>query len=290
MKKKEIIKLIEANLNIIKSNELLENIKTPFDYLEEQQCFLDIAELKLQFGILRKEVKIGIKKTEEAKKFIKTIKCNHEVRLNYYGDYSSYSICVLCGEKIEGDNILNWELRRDRNKYSIVLDAKDQYDYFIPDGYTNEDVYNIIFKILEDKELDEEVDLVQEFKKLNLKRCMINTFQKFDENFILIIGGSNKWYIDDESYITKSSVTHTYHDLDIYNNQEKDIISLKILSYFSGLLDTKVELLENLEVYQSKQFQNNFQDKDKNLNFKTYNTIEELDNKLEAKLRYLLNL
>ena len=235
--------------------------------------------------MLKKEIKKGIEETEQSKKYLKAINCNHEVRLNYYGDYCSHSVCVFCNKTIAGDNVVNWSLPRNRNKYFVMFPAKEQDDYIIEGGYTKEDVYNIILKILSTKTEDEEIDLVQEFQKLNLDKCSINTERKIDENFILIIGGSNRQYIDEETYITKSSVVHTYYNLNVLGVREKDIISLNILSYFSGLLNTKVELLENHEIYQSKQFQENFSDKDQNLNFKSYNTIEELKDELEKQTK-----
>ena len=52
---------------------------------------------------------------------------------------------------------------------------------------------------------DEEVDLVQEIKKLGLKDCTIYEKPFKKENYILIIGGSNKQYISSSSYLTSKS-------------------------------------------------------------------------------------
>jgi len=186
------------------------------------------------------------------------------VNLKHYELFASYSKCIFCDKKIMGNNCINWEYSMNRNKYCIDFIAKytsDDEDYYIKDGYTNEQVYEIIKKILKDKKEDEEIDLVQEIKKLNLPNCHINEEKKVDENYILIIGGSNKQFIDNESYLYKQGLK----------------VGLHFLKYFSSLLNTKIELIDNSETLESKDFKESFPEKNYNLKFTTYSTTSELE-------------
>lgn len=258
MKKIEILKLIEAN-RIINKNKKFEKI-----IIDKKYRFPDIEELKQEFEILNGEIEIAINETTNAKNYIRNSNCSHDVRLKYYGEFCCHhSECIFCGESVKSDNWVNFEYSNNRNKYCVDLDAKYQKNEdcdYIPGGYTNEQVYKIIMKILKDKKDDDEIDLIQEFKKLNLKNCEINEEKKVDENFILIIGGTNKQFIDNESYLYKKGLN----------------IGLDFIKYFSSLLNTKIELIDNKEVFENQDKKIYFPERTYNLKFVDYNSIEEL--------------
>lgn len=236
MKKIEILTLIQANRIIKKNNPLLSitrdkrfpNIKIDMEY-----WFPDIDELKDEFKILQKEVLDVQKESNECKRIIQKSKCKHEVRLKHFGVFGSHSNCIFCNQTIMGDNCVNWEYSINRNKYCVDFIAKYQddedYDY-INDGYTEEDIYLIIEKLLEDIDENEDIDLVQELKRLNLEKSIISEKNFEKEDYILIIGGTNKQFVDEETYIQNK------------NNLNQ---ALEILKYFSNLLNTKVELIDS---------------------------------------------
>lgn len=260
MRKKEILNLIEHNQIIKRHNNLLSIIKDEYyknRFLDKKYWFPDIEQLKEEFSILGKEISQSLEETIVSKKYIQSNCCHHEVRLEHYGLFCSNYECVFCGKNIVGDNCINWEYSTNRNKHCVSLVAKyqndDDYGY-ISKGYTNEDIYEIIINILKDKEIEEEVDLIQEFKKLNLLNCTINEDKKVEENYILIISGSNQQYIDKESYIYKKGLN----------------IGVDFLKYFIGLLNTKVELIDN-NVLKELEEQNKY------IKCTKYETLEELE-------------
>lgn len=266
MKKSEILKLIEANKKIIKNSELLSITRDKVVkslLIDKEFWFPDIDELKEEFDVLREEVQSALDETISCKKYIQSSGCKHEVRLKYFGLFGGDSRCIFCDEIIAPNNCTSFEYSINRNKYCVDLIAKyqDDEDYNdVIDGYTDEDVYEIIIDILKDKENDEEIDLVQEFKKLNLKKCKINEDKKVTENYILIIGGSNKQFVDDESYLYKKGLR----------------VGIDFVKYFSSLLNTKVELIDNSETLESDDLKALTED-NYNIKLTNYNTTEELD-------------
>ena len=260
MTKKEIINIISAN-KVIKQNELLLSLTRNKNFnnirLDKEYWFPQIEELTEEFKILEKEVQEALDESEECTKLIKSCNCPHHIRLKHYGVFGSHSTCVLCSESIVSDNCINWEYSVNRNKYCVDLIAKyqDDDDYGdIESGYTKEELYEIIIKILEQKDDDEEVDLVQEFKKINLKNCIITEKPIVKEKYILIINGTNKQFIDEESYIYKKTLN----------------LGIEFLKYFSALLGTKVELLDSEK-------QNDELFKNYNNQFIQYKTLDELN-------------
>lgn len=262
MKKTEILALIQANRIIKRNNPLLSitrdkrfpNIKIDMEY-----WFPDIEQLKEEFKILQKEVLDVQKESNECKRIIQKCKCNHEVRLKHFGIFSSHSNCIFCNKTIMSDNCVNWEYSVNRNKYYIDFIAKYQddedYDY-ISDGYTEEDIYLIIEKMLEDRDENEDIDLVQELKRLNLEKSIISEKKLEREDYILIISGTNKQYIDNETYI---------------QNKTNLKIALEILKYFSNLLNTKIELID------SKKHQiENLSDKIKLVQYETIDNLNQI--------------
>ena len=270
MKKSEILKLIEVNKIIKNNSEILSITKERENsrfQKDKKYWFPDIEELKEEFDTLREEVQEALEEVEVCKNYIQNCNCNHDVRLEHYGLFSNSSKCIFCSQYIEGDNCCNFEYSINRNKYCVTLVAKyqDDDDYgYVSDGYTNEQVYEIIINILKDKELDEEVELVQEFKKLNLHNCKINDEKKVNENYILIIGGTNKKFIDKDTYIVS----------------ENSNISAEYVKYFSGLLNTRVKLIDNIETLRNNEFKKMFDDNYLYLKFTDYKTKEELEEKL----------
>lgn len=270
MNKIEIIKIIQANRQINKNKEILSIITDKrLDRVKDKYYwFPKIEELQKEFDILSHEIESAIKENNQNENYIKKCNCDHSVRLEYYGLFSDTYKCVFCGESISSDNCVNWEYSINRNKYCASLVAKYQEDEdygYIKDGYTKEQIYEIIMNILKDKNDDEEIDLVQEFKSLNLLNSKINEDKKVNENYILIINGSNKHYIDNESYL--------------YKNGTK--LGLDFIKYFSGILNTKVELIDNNEVLLSEEFKEYFPSNNYNLKFTKYDTISELESILK---------
>lgn len=260
MIKSELISIINANRVINKNKEIL-------SIIEKRDWFPKIDDLKEEFDILSKEVENSLDESRKYEKIIQNSSCNHEVRLEHYGLFGSHTVCIFCGKSISSDNCVNFEYSINRNRYCVNLIAKyqDDDDYWdVSRGYTNEDVYKIIMNILKSKKDDEEVDLVQEFKKMNLKHCRINEEKTVNENYILIIGGTNKQYIDKESYIYKKSLKKS---LDFFN-------------YFSKLLNTKVELIDNIEVFLDNDKEKYFPNHNYNLKFMSYETVSDLEKNL----------
>jgi len=256
MKKKDLLKLIEAKYKIINNNQFINALAFP-----------KIDDLENEFGILKKEIETSREAVKIGKEIIDSYNCNHPVRLIHYGTFWSTSYCVFCDKGIDSDNVSNWEYSKNRNKYCVILDDKEQEDeddyYIIEDGYTINQVFKIILEIIKDKNDDEDIDLIQEFKKLNLNNCKINEEPKINENYILILSGSNKQYIDDESFITKKAIEN----------------GIDFAEFFSGILNTKIELIDNFESKESLNFKNKFMNH-RNFKFTSYKTIDELNEKL----------
>jgi len=265
MKKREIIDLIQANYKIINNKTIL-TIANPS--LNEQFWFPDVQELKEEFQILKKEIKEAQKETNDGKETIKACTCTHQIRLEHYGLFHNHSHCVLCDTSIPSDNLVNWEYSMNRNKYCVDLIAKYQEDedyWYVKDGYTKEQIFEIILNILKNKNNEDEIDLVQEFKKLNLDNCKINEEKKKNEHYILIISGTNKKYIDKDTYIAKKGLR----------------IGIDFFKYFTELINTKVELIENNEFEESNEFKSLFRSNNYNLKFTSYDTIEQLNKVLD---------
>ena len=267
MKKIEILKLIESRLSIEKNNKLLSITKYENNdrYLKpECRWFPNIPDLKEEFDVLKEEVKDALDENKKNESFIQSV-CTHDVRLTHYGLFTDSYKCVLCDEYIESDNNVTWNLSKNRNKYCVNLIAKYQEgeDYgYVSDGYTKEDVYKIILNILENRDDDEDIDLIQEFKKLNLKNCDINEEKKKPENFILIIDGSNKQFVDDDTYITTESLN----------------LGFKFAKEFLALLNTKVKLISNKD----------YKEDNYDFKLKKYTTKEEIEELLHDDISYKL--
>lgn len=263
MKKREIINLIEANRKIIENKDLVNMTKetTQLGFTYNRKIWLpNVEELKEEFEILKSEILDAINITEENEKIIKESKCSHEIRLEYWDCFTSSYKCIFCGNYVSSDNDVTFGHSINRNRRTVTFVAKDQDKDIIEEGFTEEDVYKLIIEILKDKDDDEEIDLVNEFKKLNLPKCEIDERKKVNENFILIIGGTNKENLENGTYIT-TNVSH---------------INSEFIKYFRGLLYTKIETIENEEYLNSSEFKKSFSNTDFDLKLTQYNTIEEL--------------
>lgn len=269
MKKMEILNLINAKKVIQKNKKLLSLITSKYDILlSEEHWFPNIPELSNEFDILKKELKEALCETEqmivEYNKLTK--KCKHEVRLEHSGIFNSrYYQCIFCGKNINGVNNEKWEESININRRCVNLLYKyycdeDGYEEILKeDAYTYEDIIDIIEKILQNKEMDEEIDLVDEFKNLNLKHCSINDKKLKLEYYVLIIGGTNKQYIDEKFYLSK------INSLD----------SIEFLKYFKDMLNTKVALIDNSSIINGNHCQKIQEEKNPNLKFWKYGTIKE---------------
>ena len=265
MKKQEITKLVNS-LILIRSlyNKLeiynhrwfnerrsqLENIIEDFIPLDDkpqkrrkEDILYDVPEISEDLKIIRKDLTEIFKKAAEAYKCIDNHKCAHEIRLTQYGLGTTHK-CIFCLDRVYGDDVINWDSSSYRNKYCVNLDAYSQpeYDSDLADGYVEEQVYDIILNIIKDKSEDEEIDLVKEFSKLNLKRCEVIMEEVKKESRVLVIGGTNKQFVDKVSYFTS------------YSSK----VAQEIALYFSGILDVKVLLVDSKE--QDKSDLNGYRD------------------------------
>ena len=184
MKKREIIELISANRTIDNNDPVIANIEDRSYYLPfrriEDEWFPNIPDLNQYFDILKTEIKESIEESDKAKEDIKSIRCDHQVRLEHYGFITSDYECVLCGHHVSSDNSISFKDSNNRNKHTVTFIDKyqtdDYYDdkYEVKEGKTKEQVYTYILGILEKYNDEDEVDLVEEFSKLNIDNMTIN--------------------------------------------------------------------------------------------------------------------
>lgn len=166
MKKIEILKMIKANLRIMKTYRFLpwDKRQLPnwwFSDLTHARIVPRIEGLTTELNQLRKATKEIARETKEAKDFIKSIDCKHEIRLSKHHHFGTANKCIFCGEEIN-DNTSTYYIN-----YEHKYQDEDEEEY-TTDGFTEEDLYKIIIGILKDKKDDDEIDLVAELGKLNL--------------------------------------------------------------------------------------------------------------------------
>ena len=268
MKKKDIINLINAKSIIKKNYNLLKPIKTDDGYLEEDKWFPNIEKYKEQFDILKKEISDALNETKIAESIANNIKCDHEVRLKHFGAFWSNYECVFCGKSVSSDNLIDWFQSMNRNKHTISFYDKYQEDedgyYTTNNGKTKEEVIDMILRILAKYNDEDEVDLVNELSKLEISGMEINKEPRKEENYILIIGGTNLMYIDPNEgiYVRKNYKSST----------------IDFLNYFSQLFNTKIAIIENPNTLIKKEFIEH--EKNYYLKFYNYNNLIELNNNL----------
>ena len=242
MKKKDIINLIKAKETIYKNEDLISTIKNRYYYIEEKYWFPDIPELQKYFDILKEELKQAKKETDEALTLTRNSQCTHDVRL----DYNSLYNCVLCGKNIHSNNYHIFKESIYRNRYSVTFKSKYQWDedykYEIENGKTEQEIWNMIIEILKKYNDEDDVDLVLEFSKLNLENVTINLEKRKKENYILIISGSNKEYINENLYITK----------------QVDLNCTDFFNFFNSLLNTRIAVIDNNFSYKGQDYDENY--------------------------------
>ena len=265
MKKKDIIKIISAKSIIKKYCNLLSPIKDENSYLPEEEWFPHNEKYKEQFEILKKEIEEALKETKNAEDIVDSIKCNHEVRLKQLGTFWSQYECVICGKFASSDNLIDWFQSIYRNKHTVSFIDKCQEDeegyYTLENGETKEEVIEMILKILEKYNDEDDVDLVDEFSKLDISGMEINKEIRKEENYILIVGGTNLMYLDSNEgiYVRKNYKSST----------------IDFLNYFSQLLNIKIAIIENTDTLIRKEYiehqKNNY------LKFYNYDDLTELN-------------
>ncbi len=282
MKKKEILHLINKinkMNNFIMNNSRLLTITRPFS--DESMWFPNIPELKDEFAILKEEIKEVKSNVDKQKEILEETKnhCNHEIRLEYYGDIVSSYKCAICGKTIHPDNYFSWGDSINRNRHCVILPAKEQIDedgfsYELNNGYRKEQIISIILEILNYKNDEDEIDLIDEFKKLNLPNSKIIDKKLIPEYYILIIDGSNHEHIGNNAYI----YTPIY------------IPAVNFLKYFKNLLNIKIEFIASNDILDSYECTKIRNENDGSIQFSEYHTLEELKEliKISSKIPYKL--
>lgn len=270
MKKKDILKLIKARQTINNNAALLSTIENTYfhttSYINESRWYPNITELKPYFDILKEELLKAKNETEKAKKIIAKSQCPHEVRLKYHSLFVSSNACVLCGKSVSSDNLISFKESLYRNKHTVTFTSKYQSDedgeYIIEDGKTNDDVLAIILDIIAPFNDEDDIDLVQEFAKLNLPNVDINLEKRKTENYILIIGGTNQEYLDNE------------HKVYVTQNDEFDYKD--IIAYFYELINTKIAIIAPKDILNDEKIKE-IEDNHSQVFYQDYTTLGYLD-------------
>ncbi len=286
MKKKEILYLINRYKTIINNNGLLNPIKLTMHgricniLKNEDEWFPNVSELKEQFEVLKQELLQAIDENEKLIRDTAIVKkCDHQVRIKYYNPFAAYYECVLCG-KFSPNRF--FESKYDNNYTVNFIGGNVEDDDYIENEKYREKILNIILKILKKFNDDDEVDLVAEFSKISKEYkkyiSYIDTNPRREENYILIIGGTNKFYLNNEDKI--------------FINEDYESNTFDFLDYFRKLLNTKVGIIENEKELSNRKYDD--MKKDKQLEFIKYDTIESLNKYLnelkEIPFKIIINL
>ncbi len=184
MKKKEIIEIIK-NKKIIRNSKIL----PLYSYCSNNEDIKSILEKVIEENeTLKNQYKTDTKAKEEFDSFKSSCKCTHEIRKKVYVEDDEdlfrenyYYECVFCGHKIPiSFSNADWYERHFYN-YSVYFENNEI------------GIFDIILKILEEKDDDDEINLVEEFKRLNLDQtvCTINDDER-QNNYVMIIDNSIK--------------------------------------------------------------------------------------------------
>lgn len=141
------------------------------------------------------------------------------------------------------------------------------YPIVIETGTTEEEIQKMIISILENYNDEDEIDLVEEFNKLKLKNVEINIEKRKEEAYILIIGGTNIEYFDNEK--------------GFYLAKNKPLQSINFFKYFSYLANVKLAYIENDEVIKNKEFRESTKSQD-NLYLQSYSTLASIEEQLKV--------
>lgn len=195
MKKEIIMKIIKFKIEDAKTpseGELREEIAKGFNQL--YSIYTDNKKIQ-QIEILIKkclELKSKLEKQQRDGKniyesFCKSNSCNHQVRQlktkidedDFPPTYLTYD-CVFCGHSISANKSnRNWFYEHYYNNCVFIENE-------------NINIYNLILKILQNKKDDENIDFVEEFKKLNLDSSICTIANKKQQNNIMIIDSIDK--------------------------------------------------------------------------------------------------
>lgn len=262
MRKREIVNLIELNKMVLEGNKYKKIVIPKFD------------ELNDELDILKNEVEEGIKASEEAKDEIKKYNCDHNVRFSYPGGwgYMRDDECVFCGKKFAADNVHRGDTIYDdvnRNRYCVRFTTNYVYDcdFYCDNAYSEREIYDLLLKIIEGIDDEEEIDFVQLLKNLNIKDCEVDERRKEKTHYILIISGSNKYSIGGRGYITCDRIP----------------LLPDFASLFTSIPNVRIELLDNEESFKDKKFTDKIDiNKVRNMRCTSYETIEELKKELNS--------
>ena len=271
MKKKEILELITINRNITRYKKIInlqnyQNNQTRNELYIENFPFKELFEKEYQ--IVKKEIAQSQTKLQEEIQKLNQYNCKHLIRTKhtYYEMFSSEETCrcIFCNKIINMKKNPN-SIYNDTNiiRNCAIFEGTNESEDNYTEYYTKERIYEIILNIIKDEYLETEIDILNEIKKLNLDKCIVNTNKKIKEYYILIISGSNKYEINNNIILTSS------------NNIE----SLNILEYFLGIPSAKIEIFDNQETFNEKKFQELKDSQILNSNnsrYISYKTIEEL--------------
>jgi len=256
MKKREIVNLIELNKKILDGRKYKEIVIPKFDELNEE------------LNILKKEVDEGIKISEESREKIKQFSCDHSVRFHYPSGwgYMRSDECIFCGKSFEADNIVHGNTIYEdvnRNRYCVRFTTNyfHDEDFYCNNAYSELEVYDLLLKIIDNIDDEEEIDFVKLLKNLNIKDCKIDERRKEKTHYILIISGSNKYSISEIGYITCDRIP----------------LITNFASLFASIPGVRIELFDNDDTFKKKNFTDRFDiNKMRNIRCVHYETIEEL--------------
>jgi len=261
MKKREIVNLIELNKIVLEGNKYKKIVIPKFN------------ELNDELDILKKEVEEGIKASEEAYEELKKCNCDHSVRFYYPSGwgYIRDDECIFCGKGFAADNVHRGNTIYEdvnRNKYCVRFTTNYFYDcdFYCDSAYTEREVYDLLLKIIENIDDEEEIDFVQLLKNLNIKDCEVDERRKEKTYYILIVSGNNKCSISDKGYITCDGIP----------------LLPDFASLFTSIPGVRLELFDNEGAFKDKKFTDKIDvNKVRNIRCASYETIEKLKKELD---------
>lgn len=193
----------------------------------------DIPLIKDELEILKKEITDVVLKKEEAENFLKNeCKCNHEVVISNVDTGTHFDdTCVLCGKNYLGhDNNYSIHTIARKNKKYIVFEGKCieseggfLADYRYVTYHSLKEIREIITNIVNNN-TNEEIDIVEEIRNLNIDHTIINEPQ--NKTLILMIVGSNKFYVNDHNYISSNYFKDFGNIIRYFNDMYNTVINV----------------------------------------------------------------
>ena len=242
MKKYEINTLLKLKKECPKiSTDLLDLQRVIITNIENPELKNNIKNIK---ELLINERKNLINKYDELEKLQN--KCKHEI----------------------GENTFSWSesINRNNNYISFRYKKEDNpngdFDIYNENGYTIEELTAITSNILESYNDIDEINLIQEFKQRNIKNMKVINKKDKIENYILVIDGTNKIYIDENNYIFRPHKNQTF----------------KIVDYFSQIPSIKIKYIVNKEFKSSEEYKKI--ENNPNIKIILYNEISTINKEL----------